>query len=204
MIPYLFIFYPPLIMELRNIDVIRVVEGYLLLLIPNTLIVRFKEESIMYWNENSFNQPVQEDTHVDDIPLEEGVDDGEPLNMESLIETFVVDTVARMDDDNRKAFMESDSFKQMCEAGLLEARSIMRLNQEDDFTRRVKVAAIAKAHANNDALEIALRKNRKQEKALLDKIYKKYSTQVKRDVQMAQRRMKQINPQVFNTLRAIR
>lgn len=158
----------------------------------------------MYWNENSFNQPVQEDTHVDDIPLEEGVDDGEPLNMESLIETFVVDTVARMDDDNRKAFMESDSFKQMCEAGLLEARSIMRLNQEDDFTRRVKVAAIAKAHANNDALEIALRKNRKQEKALLDKIYKKYSTQVKRDVQMAQRRMKQINPQVFNTLRAIR
>jgi purine nucleoside permease len=124
--------------------------------------------------------------------------------MESLIETFIVDTVSRMDDENRKAFMESDCFKQLCEAGILEAKSIVRLNQADDFDRRVKVAAIAKAHANNDALEAALRKNRRQEKALLDKIYKKYSTQVKRDVMVAQRKMKQINPQVFNTLRAIR
>ena len=158
----------------------------------------------MYWTKDSFNSPVTEDTHVEDIPLEEGVDEGEPLDMESLVETFVVDAVSRMDDDTRKAFMESESFKQMCEAGLLEARSIMRLNQEDDFTRRVKVAAIAKAHANNDALEIALRKNRVKEKQLLDKIYKKYSMQVKRDVMAAQRKMKQINPQVFNTLRAIR
>ena len=158
----------------------------------------------MYFNKDNFNQPVQEETQFDDIPLEEGVDEGEPLDMESLIETFVVDAVARMDDDTRKSFMESDSFKQMCEAGLLEARSIMRLNQEDDFTRRVKVAAIAKAHANNDALELALRKNRVKEKQLLDKIYKKYSMQVKRDVMQAQRKMKQINPQVFNTLRAIR
>lgn len=159
----------------------------------------------MYFNKDNFNQPVQEDTHVDDIPLEEGVDEGEPLDMSALMEAFVVDTVARMSDVDRQAFLESDCFKQMCEAGLIESsRSIMRLNKEDDLTRRIKVAAIAKAHANGDQLEADLRKVRVREQDLLNKIYKKYSMQVKRDAITAQKKLIKINPQVFNTLRAIR
>ena len=159
----------------------------------------------MYWTKDSFNTPVTEDTHVEDIPLEEGVDEGEPLDMSTLMEAFVIDAVVRMNDADRQAFLESDSFKQMCEAGLInESRSIMRLNREDDLTRRIKVAAIAKAHANGDQLEANLRKVRVREQDLLQKIYKKYSMQVKRDAIAAQRNLVKINPQVFNTMRAIR
>lgn len=159
----------------------------------------------MYFNKDNFNQPVQEDTHVDDIPLEEGVDEGEPLDLNRLMEAFVVDTVARMNDVDRQAFLESDCFKQMCEAGVIsEARSVMRLNREDDLTRRIRVAAIEKAHQSGDQLWERLRRNRVMEKDLLNKIYKKYSMQVKRDAIQSQKKLIKINPQVFNTLRAIR
>ena len=159
----------------------------------------------MYWTKDSFNGPVTEDTHVEDIPLDEGVDEGEPLDLNRLMEAFVVDTVSRMNDADRQAFLESDSFKQMCEAGLInESRSIMRLNREDDLTRRIRVAAIEKAHQSGDQLWDRLRRNRIVEKDLLNKIYKKYSMQVKRDAIASQKKLVKINPQVFNTLRAIR
>jgi hypothetical protein len=156
----------------------------------------------MYWNKD-YEQNLNEESQVDAFD-ESYEDDGEPLNIETLVEAFIVDTVARMNDEERKAFMESDCFAQLCECNLLEAKSITRLNKEDDFTRRVRVAAISKAHAAGDMLESELRKVRIREKSLLDKIYKKYSNSVKREVQNAQRRLVRINPQIFNTLRAIR
>ena len=130
--------------------------------------------------------------------------DTEIEDQDALLESFIVDMISRLDDDNRKAYMESAEFQALYEAGVVKHRTVVRLNKDDDLERRIHVAALQRAREKGDADWEALRKNRINERRLLNKIYAKYSLQVKRDAIQAQKRLIKITPNIFNTMRAIR
>jgi hypothetical protein len=166
----------------------------------------------MYWKNDmtADNQAVNEDASLGfEEPFDEGYEEeeGEPLDTESLVEAFMIDEIGRMSDEQRKAYIESTEFHNLCEAGVISEagmKNIFRLNRESDLNRRVSVAAIEKARANGDVLYNQLEKAMKMRHAALDKIYTKYARQVKKSAMDAQKKMLKINPQIFNTLRAIR
>ena len=125
-------------------------------------------------------------------------------DQDALLESFMVDLISRLDDDSRRAYMESAEFQALYEAGVMKHRTLVRLSKEDDLERRIHVAALQRAREKGDADWEALRKNRINERRLLNKIYAKYSMQVKRDAVQAQKRLIKITPNIFNTMRAIR
>ena len=109
-----------------------------------------------------------------------------------------------MDDEQRANILNSTEFDQLAEAAGVGKRNIVRLNKMSDYERRVHLAALQKAKEVGDADWEALRKNRIKERQLQERIFKKYANRVARDVKVAQRNMEKINPQIFNTLRAVR
>ena len=125
-------------------------------------------------------------------------------DQDSLLESFMVDLISRLDDNARKVYLESEEFQALYEAGVVKHRTLVRLSKEDDLERRIHVAALQRAREKGDADWEALRKNRINERRLLNKIYAKYSMQVKRDAIQAQKRLIKITPNIFNTMRAIR
>lgn len=140
------------------------------------------------------------------VELEEGAEyDGPGITDKSaLMEALLVDAVSRMDDESRQDFLNSETFSDLEEAAGVGKRSIVRMNKMDDFQRRLNLASLQKAKEMGDADWELLRKNRIQERKLQERIFKKYNNKVKRDVMMAQKQMLKINPQIFNTLRAVR
>ena len=103
-----------------------------------------------------------------------------------------------MNDEDYKAYTESDEFKNLVEAGVVGRRSIVRMNRSDDLTRRIHLAAIQMAREQGDSDWEALRKNRINERRLLNKIYTKYSTRVRRSAIQNQKRLVKLNPSMFN------
>ena len=126
------------------------------------------------------------------------------IDHDALLETMIIDMISQMPDDMRKAYCESDEFANLCEAGVVGRKSITRLNKQDDFTRRLHLAALQKAKEDGAAEWEALRKNRVRERQLREKIFARYEARVRRDAQMAQKRMMQLNPRAFSMLNATR
>lgn len=155
-----------------------------------------------------YNDPVSQENLQPNMGLQEGAMDGSEasgiIDMEALIETMLVDAICQMPDEQRKAYMESDELQMLVEAGVVGHRSITRLNKQDDFTRRLHLAALQKAKEQGDANWEALRKNRIQERKLREAIFRKYENQVRRDAMQAQRRMMKLSPKAFDTLKAVR
>ena len=105
-------------------------------------------------------------------------------NMNELLESAIVEHVSMMNDQERKAYLNSDEFHQLEEAGVV--------------TRRTHLAALQKAKEMGDADWEALRKNRIKERQLLDRIYKKYANKVKRDAIKSQKRLIKLSPRAFD------
>ena len=159
-----------------------------------------KNADKVYYNEDvNYNELETPET-------EEGVcdeDDG-IQNMNAVLEQYLTDMVMKMSDAVREQYLQSDEFKALCEAGVVGRRSIVKFNRNDDLTRRIHLAAIQKARESGDADWEALRKNRVQEKKLLDKIYKKYANKVRGDAVKAQRRLIKLSPKAFDFSTPIR
>ena len=162
----------------------------------------------MYWNqsiatgssvneETSYEEPIQESSDLND-------DGSGIVDTDSLLETYLVDLMDRMSDEQLKAYAESQEFQDLLEAGVAGRRSITRLNKQDDLTRRVNLASIQKAREMGDANWEALRKNRIRERELLDKIYKRWGNQVRRDAIASQKRLIKLSPRAFDMTRAVR
>ena len=162
----------------------------------------------MYWNQGTTLTSMQEEVSYDDAPIQENVDlndDGSGIiDTDSLLETYLVDLMDRMSDEQLKAYAESQEFHDLLEAGVAGRRSITRLNKQDDLTRRINLASIQKAREMGDANWEALRKNRIRERELLDKIYKRWGQQVRRDAIASQKRLIKLSPRAFDMTRAIR
>ena len=156
-----------------------------------------------------YNDPVSQETLDPNYGIQESAYSGTEgdegiIDMAALVETMLVDAICQMPDAQRKAYLESQELQDLCEAGIVGHRSITRLNKQDDFTRRLHLAALQKAKENGDANWEALRKNRIQERKLREAIFARYASAVRRDAQQAQKRLLRISPKAFDTLKDIR
>ena len=122
-------------------------------------------------------------------------------NTDSLLESYIIDIIDHMSPADKAAYLESDEFSNLQEAGVVGRRSMVRLNKESDLKRRTNLAALQAAKEAGDANWEALRKNRIQERRLLDKIYATYGNKVRRDAIQAQRRLIKLSPNAFSMIR---
>ena len=138
--------------------------------------------------------------------LDENVEtNGEGISdMGELLEAAIVEQVSMMNDEERHAYLNSEEFQRLEEAGVVGRRSIVRMNKYDDLNRRVHLAALQKAKEQGDSDWEMLRKNRIKERQLLQRIYKKYANQVRRDAIKSQKRLIKLSPRAFDVTRQVR
>ena len=124
-------------------------------------------------------------SRFDDIN-NEAMDSG--LDQQALFETLFIDYVNHMDDATRKEFLESAEVKALVEAkDGVARRTIVRLSKQDDYNRRIALAAMEKAKQANSPEWKKLKKAQRIRKAMIAAIVKKYGLQVKRNVITAQK-----------------
>lgn len=121
-------------------------------------------------------------------------------NPSALVELFIADEYYHMDDEAGKAMLESDEMKALEEAGVVKKRTLVRLSKQDDYTRRVTLAAVQKAKEANSPDWKKLRKAQAMRKTALANIVKRYGNAVKRDVVKAQRAIQKIDPGHYTRL----
>ena len=109
--------------------------------------------------------------------IAEGFED-EALNL--VVESFIVDEVCKMDDEDIKAWCESDMCSALIESNILRKSTAMRLSKADDFKRREKIAAYTLARQANDPLYNKMLKSRSLFKMYSNKILAKYGTKANR------------------------
>ena len=124
-------------------------------------------------------------SRFDDIN-NEAMDSG--LDQQALFETLFIDYVNHMDDATRKEFLESAEVKALVEAkDGVARRTIVRLSKQDDYNRRIALAAIEQAKANNSPEWKKLKKAQRIRKAMIAAIVKKYGLRVKSQVLKTQK-----------------
>lgn len=128
---------------------------------------------------------------------EDLIEESAGLDQTVLMESFFSQTVAMMNEDERKQYLESDEVKALEEAGVIGKKTIVRLTKMDDLTRRIKIAAFQKAKDDGDPNWELLRKNRIKERELIGKIMNKYAMRVKKDAVVAQRSLLKVTPNAF-------
>jgi hypothetical protein len=109
-----------------------------------------------------------------------------------------------MNEDARNEYLQSEEFQTLVEAGAVGRKAIVRMSRQADLERRINLASIQKAKEKGDADWEALRKNRVNERRLLERIYQKYGRAVRQDAVASQKRLLKISPQAFNMMKAIR
>lgn len=122
----------------------------------------------------------------------------------AVFEASIVQECERMNDADRKAYMESDLFQQFVQEGVVGRKAVVRLSRQADMDRRIHLLCLQMGKENNDADWEALRKNRINERRLLNKLYNKYGNRVKRQAAVSQKRIAKLNPKAFNLNAPIR
>lgn len=95
------------------------------------------------------------------------------LNMDELQEAFFYDDHYSDSDAEKMELLENADV--LMEANKISRKTLVRLNKNDDLTRRTGMAALQLAKDNNDPLWKKLVKNRIMERKLLAAIKKKYA-----------------------------
>lgn len=113
--------------------------------------------------------------------------DNELLNPDELLESYIYDELSRLPDERRKEVLESEEMKALEEARIISRKTLVRLSREDDYARRVKMAALQLAKDNNDVLFDKLAKNRIKERELLGKIVTKYGAKASKVAKIGQK-----------------
>ena len=128
-------------------------------------------------NSNSFDN--------DDITLTE--EEYEAVKEELFAAMLAEDMTIKMDYNERRAFMESEEFEAITEGKKFKKNTYVRLNKEDDLTRRAGQASIVIAGQKKDRLFDLLALNRQKERKLRKLIFAKYKTQALRAAKDSQR-----------------
>lgn len=130
-------------------------------------------------------------SYIDDTQ-ESGVQDAR-----ALFESVFVDYVNHMDDEERKQYLESEEVRALEEANAIGRRTIVRLSKQDDYNRRITLAAMQKAKEQNSADWKRLKKAHMLKKLAIANIVKRYGNNVKRDVVKAQKAILKTNPRYY-------
>lgn len=106
------------------------------------------------------------------------------INMDELHEAFFYDDhYSDSDEEKRELLENADTLLE----GKISRKTIVKLNRNDDLTRRTSMAALQLARDNNDNLWKKLVKNRIQERKILAAIKKKYAGKASATARQAQR-----------------
>ena len=82
-------------------------------------------------------------------------------------------------EEAQKSFIESAEVQALVEARKMSKKTFVRLNKNDDFTRRAHLASLILARNANDPLFKKLALNRVKERQLRNAIFKKYESRAK-------------------------
>ena len=164
----------------------------------------------MYFKNQGIN-PASIQESADDFSFEELHEDQSDIsdsqgiiNEDAMLEAAIVQEVEMMHDAERKAYLESDEFQSLVEAGIVGRKTVVRLNRNDDMNRRIHLLCLQMGKENGDADWDALRKNRIRERQLLQKLYTKYGNRVRRNAVTSQKRLIKLSPKAFDMNRPIR
>jgi hypothetical protein len=109
----------------------------------------------------------------DEDVIKENFTDQDSLDM--LEEAFIIDEVSHLPEDKIKEFCAKGGVgEQMVAEGKISKKTLVRLNRQDDLTRRTKMGALMLAKQNDDPLYAKLQANRIKKKDLVSKIMAKY------------------------------
>lgn len=104
-----------------------------------------------------------------------------------LEEAFIADHIAHLSEEQIKEFCQEGGVgEQLVAEGKISRKTLVRLNKQDDLTRRTKIGALLLAKENNDPLYAKLVKNRAIKKELVAKIMAKYKTKGAKVAKQAQ------------------
>lgn len=126
------------------------------------------------------HQVVDEDLEITEEQMQDVVDE-----LKSIM--LAEDIAYGMSDDERKAFLESEEFEVLTESKKFKKKTLVRLNRQDDLTRRADQAAIVIAGQKKDRLFDLLALNRQKERKLRQLIFKKYKVQALKAAKTSQR-----------------
>lgn len=123
------------------------------------------------------------------------------VNYEELMEQFFYDDFASCSDEEKKALFESSEIAILEKKNITNKKTLVRLNKNDDITRRTTMAALQLARDNNDPLWRALKANRIKERKLLAAIERKYASKATKVARVGQREyLKNVNkPKMLKT-----
>lgn len=104
-----------------------------------------------------------------------------------LEQVFIADEVAHLSEDKIHEFCQPGGVgEQLVKEAKLSKKTLVRLNKQDDLTRRTKMGALLLAKEKGDPLYDKLVKNRMQKRDIVDKIMKKYGNKGKQVAKQAQ------------------
>lgn len=121
-----------------------------------------------------------------------------------MMESAIVQQVEMMNDKQRSEYLNSKEFDALVEAGVVGRKAIVRMSRQADMDRRIHLLCLQMAKENGDADWEALRKNRINERRLLNKLYQKYGQRVQRQAAMSQKRLIKLSPKAFDLQAPIR
>jgi hypothetical protein len=157
-----------------------------------------------FHEDTSYEEPL--DLSNDTQEIDESFDDMSSgiIDEDLMLEAAIVQEVEMMHDDERKAYLESDEFQSLVEAGIVGRKTVVRLNRSDDMNRRIHLLCLQMGKEKGDSDWEQLRKNRINERKLLNKLYNKYSNQVRRNAVVSQKRLIKLSPKAFDMNKPIR
>lgn len=104
-----------------------------------------------------------------------------------LEQVFIADEIAHLPEDKIHEFCQPGGVgEQLVKEAKLSKKTLVRLNKQDDLTRRTKMGALLLAKEKGDPLYDKLVKNRMQKRDIVDKIMKKYGNKGKQVAKQAQ------------------
>lgn len=126
---------------------------------------------------------------------EEGV-----MDKDALLERLFTDNILHMNEDAAAEYLKSPEVQALVEAGGVRKATIVRLSKQDDYARRITLAAIQKAKEANSPDWKKLKKAQAMKKLAIASIVKRYGVAVKRDVIKAQRLLLKADPMHYTRI----
>ena len=115
-----------------------------------------------------------------DPETEEGIE-AMAAEVENNMQAAALESVTYFDggEDAQKAFVESADVQALVEARKMSKKTFVRLNKNDDLTRRAHLASLILARNAKDPLFNKLALNRVKERQLRNMIFKKYEAKAR-------------------------
>lgn len=135
-----------------------------------------------------FGNIIKESEEINDIDLLSGVEPGSDaeedaaaVEVEKNMLVAATESVSFFEggEEAQKSFVESAEVQALVEARKMSKKTFVRLNKNDDFTRRAHLASLILARNAGDPLFKKLALNRVNERKLRSMIFKKYEAKAR-------------------------